>query len=162
MDSQQYIEIRNRHRVEKVSLGYRTVTLFPSSELEGAQLGYSIGDSGERYSGENEGDWKDGWFVIGYEDLCGDPIFVDLNAQDLPVFTAAHGEGDWKPVEIVSSFEGFVKALSEIEHVSDGRHNPVQLEHNPLSDAERKRVLDRIAELNRSASLEFWESWFDV
>jgi hypothetical protein len=162
MDAQLYIGIRNAIPLEKVSLGYRTVLLFPVADLEGAQLGYTVGDAGETLAGENEGDWKSSWLVIGHEDLIGDPIFVDLNTQELPVFTAAHGEGAWKPELIASSFEGFIKALEEIERVSDMRRNPVQLERNQLSDVERERVLRRIAELNGNASLEFWQSWFEV
>src|SRR5215204_4410547 len=141
MDAHQYIGIRNAIPFEKVSLGYRTVLLFPVAELEEAQLGYSVGDAGETLAGENESDWKSSWLVIGYEDLIGDPIFIDLNTQELPVFTAAHGEGAWNPELIASSFEGFIKALEEIKRVSDTRRNPVQLERNQLSDVERERVL---------------------
>jgi hypothetical protein len=162
MDAQQYIGIRNAITLEKVSLGYRTVLLFPVAELEEAQLGYSVSDAGETLAGENEGDWKSSWLVIGHEDLVGDPIFVDLNTQELPVFTAAHSKGAWNPTLIASSFEGFIKAMEEIEGVSDMRGNPVQLERNQLPDVERERVLGRIAELNGNASLEFWQSWFEV
>jgi len=41
MDIEQYIEVRRAIPVERVSCGYRTVTLFPETELEGAQIGYS-------------------------------------------------------------------------------------------------------------------------
>jgi hypothetical protein len=162
MNGHDYIEIRNRLPMAQVSLGYTTVVIFSESELEDAQIGYSLSDSGQTLTGEEKGDWKKSWLVIGSEDLCGDPIFVDLNMSELPVFTAAHGEGDWIPVTIASSFEGFVKALEEIESISGGRQNPVQLQQNPLLDGERERVLRRIAEFNPNASLEFWESWFSV
>ena len=108
------------------------------------------------------GDWKRSWLVIGYEDSLGDPLFVDLSAPELPVFTAAHGEGEWNPVLVASSFSGFIEALKEVERVSKGRSNPVEAERNPLLDGERQRVLSRIAELNGNAPLEFWESWFEV
>src|SRR2546425_11908202 len=137
MDAQRYIGIRNAIPLEKVSLGYRTVLLFPVAALEEAQLGYSVGNAGEILAGENEGDWKSNWLVIGMEDLIGDPIFVDLNNQELPVFTAAHGEGAWNPKLIASSFEVFIKVMEEIERISDMRRNPVQLMRNQLSDVER-------------------------
>jgi hypothetical protein len=60
------------------------------------------------FTGENAGDWKRDWFVIACEDLLGDPIFVDLSEPGLPVFTAAHGEGEWNPVLIASSLRGFI------------------------------------------------------
>jgi hypothetical protein len=162
MNAHHYIQIRNRLPIAQVSLGYTTVAIFSESELAEAQIGYSVTDSGETIPGEKKGDWKNSWLVIGSEDLCGDPIFVDLNVPEFPVFTAAHGEDQWTPVMIATSFVGFVKALEEIERISDGRQNPVQLQRNPLLDAERERILRRIAEFNPTASLEFWESWFSV
>ncbi len=162
MNIEQYIEIRRAIPLEKVSFGYQTVTLFPADELEEAQVGYSLGESGEDFTGENAGDWKRSWLVIAYEDSLGEPFFVDLSAQELPVYTAAHGEGVWNPMMVASSFTGFIEALKEVERVSKGRSNPVELERNPLSDIERERVLSKIAELNGNASLEFWESWFEV
>ena len=162
MNTEQYIEIRRSVPFDEVSFGYQTVKLFPAEELEEAQLGYSVGDSGEDFTGEDAGDWKRGWLVIAYEDLLGGPIFVDLGKPELPVFTAAHGEGEWNPVPIASSLGGFIEALKEVERVAKGRSNPVEAERNPLPASERERVLSRIAELNGGASLEFWESWFEV
>jgi hypothetical protein len=162
MDVQHYSDLRDDVPIASVSLGHTTVTLFPGPELKDAQVGYSVSDSGEPFSGEEEGDWKQSRLVIGYEDLCGDPIFVDLNIPEFPVFTAAHGEGDWSPEMIASSFQGFIQALQEVNRLSEGRDNPVKLERNPISAFERERVLSRIAELSENASLEFWENWIAV
>lgn len=162
MDIEQYIEIRRALPFDEVSFAYQTVRLFTVEELEGAQLGYSVGDSGEDFTGEKAGDWKRSWLVVAYEDLLGDPLFVDLSPSELPVYTAAHGEGEWNPVLVASSFNGFIEALKEVKRVSEGRSNPVEAERNPLPDSERQRVLSRITELSGNASLEFWESWFEV
>ena len=162
MNVDHYLDLRNEATIESVSLGYTTFALFSAAEVEDAQVGYSVSDSGERFTGDQEGDWKESWLVIGYEDLCGDPIFVDLAKPLLPVFTAAHGQGDWSPVMIASSYEGFIQALQEVKRISLGRENPVKLERNPISAVEREQTLNRIAELNQSASLEFWETWIGV
>ena len=162
MNIDQYIEIRRNVTLGQVSFGYQTVRLFPVEELEEAQVGYCIDPSGAILTGENEGDWKHSWLVIGYEELCGDPFFADLNEKELPVFTAAHGEGMWNPVMVASSFGGFIESLNEIRRISHGRDNPVALEKNPLPEVERERVLNKIAELNGNAWLEFWESLFEV
>ena len=159
MNVQPYLELRNNFPIESVSFGYTTVTLFARNELKDAQVGYSVSDSGQPFTGEEEGDWKESWFVIGYEDLCGDPIFVDLADPEFSVFTAAHGEGDWSPEMIASSFQGFTQALQEVKRLSEGRDNPVKLERNPVSAVERERVLSRIADLSKNPSLEFWENW---
>ena len=162
MNIDHYLDLRNVATIESVSLGYTTVALFSAAEVEDAQVGYSVSDSGERVTGDQEGDWKESWLVIGCEDLCGDPIFVDLAKPLLPVFTAAHGQGDWSPVMIASSWEGFIQALQLVKRVSIGRENPVKLQQNPLSAVEREQTLNRIAQLNRGASLEFWENWLRI
>ncbi|HEU4387367.1 MAG TPA: hypothetical protein VFV34_06190 [Blastocatellia bacterium] len=159
MNIKSYIDLRNDVRVASVSLGYMRVTLFPESELMEAQVGYSVSDSGEPFTGEVEGDWKTSWLVIGYEDLCGGPIFVDLAKPEFPVFTAEHGEGDWSPEMIASSFQGFAQSLEAVKRLSEGREDPVKLELNPVSPAERDRVLCTIAELNKTSTLKFWENW---
>ena len=82
--------------------------------------------------------------------------------EELPVYTTTHGEGVWNPVLVASSFKGFVQSLLEVWRVSNGRSYPAELERNPLADAEREQVLNRIAELSGNASLEFWESWFEA
>jgi hypothetical protein len=158
MEKQQYIQIRNATPIDEISYGYRTVTLFSESELNEEQLGYSVNS----ITGETDDEWKESWLVIGREDLLGDPLFTDLQIEELPVYTAAHGESEWNPVLIASSFKGFIESLLEVWRVSNGRSYPAELERNPLPDEERKHVLNRIVELNGNASLEFWESWFEA
>ncbi|MGQ0455255.1 hypothetical protein ACT4UM_28970 [Bacillus sp. SS-TM] len=58
-----------------------TIELFNSEEIEEGQLGYSF---------DEEGDWKEGWIVIGIDSYLGDPIFVDSNDENCPVYTAIH------------------------------------------------------------------------
>ena len=133
-----------------------------AEELEDVQLGYRVSTSGEDLTGSREGDWKNEWLVIGRDDLLGDPVFVDLTDEALPVFTAAHGEGSWSPVLIATSLHGFIEALKEIERISHGRSNPVELERNPIPAAEKEEVLRRITEASGNASEEYWESWFEL
>jgi hypothetical protein len=89
------------------------IVLFSNAELDEQQVGYSIGKCGELLFGFEEGDWQEGWLVIGYETGCGDPIFIDLNEPGVPVYTAAHGMGSWSEVEIASSYAEFLEILDE-------------------------------------------------
>ena len=162
MNTQRYIEVRRAIPIEKVSCGYRTVTLFSEAELEDAQIGYRVGEAGEDFAGNGDGDWRANWLVIGNEDGCGDPIFIDLSESTFPVFTAAHGQGRWDPESLASSFTGFIDALGEVDRVSQNRRNPVQLERHPLSQVEKEQVMKQIAKVSGNADLEFWESWFGV
>ena len=150
MSADQYVSRRESVELEEVSLGFRTVHLLPAAELEAAQQGY-----------EGE-DWSPSWLVVAQEDELGDPIFVDTSAELLPVFTAAHGEGSWEPVQVADSFDGFVDGLQAIAAISAGREHPVGLEENPLPDDERRAVLGRIRDRNPGSDPEFWESWLTL
>lgn len=156
MDKQQYIQIRNTVPIDEISYGYRTVTLFSESELDEEQLGYKI----DSITGQIDEEWKESWLVIGREDLLGEALFTDLQIEELPVYTTAEGELNGKLV--ATSFKGFIESLLEVYRVSNGRSYPAELERNPLPDDEREKVLNKIAELNGNASLEFWESWFEM
>jgi hypothetical protein len=110
----EYKKLRGSMLFSEVSMGYKTTHLFDIEELEKVQTGYSIDNQGNSLTGKKDGDWKENWIVIGYEDQCGDPMLIDINDEDLPVYTAMHGEGEWNPDLIASSFQNFIKALSLI------------------------------------------------
>ncbi len=141
----------------EVSFGYETIRISRLPELERLQIGYSISLTGEDLTGDKNGDWLRKWVVIGYEELCGDPIFIDASEEGFPVFTAAHGEGRWDAKQIAVSLEGFGRALSAIADVAKGREYPVALGKNPLTTSERETTLDAIRSSNPGVDLEFWE-----
>jgi hypothetical protein len=94
---------------------------------------------------------------VGYETSCGDPLFMDVRASELPVFTARHGEGAWEPFQVASSVQAFAKCVAEFSRISAGRSNPAQRDANPITDGERIAFLGRIAEVNQASSApEFW------
>jgi len=89
-----------------------SIHLFSREEFEEGQLGYSVDEEGNSLTGNNEGDWKETWFVIGYDEDLGDPIFVDIEDKNYPVMTAMHGEGDWEPKVMFSSLNEFLEYIS--------------------------------------------------
>lgn len=157
-----YLHARETVPFRVVALGYRSVILHTEEELQYAQHGYSIGDGGTPLTGDTPGDWRKNWLVIGYEDECGDPIFIDSTRRELPVYTARHGEGDWVPTLIATSFANFIKALTYVKDLSIGRENPADREANPVPSSERDALLEAIFQENPDASLEFWQTWLDV
>ncbi|MBD8074819.1 hypothetical protein MOE39_10800 [Bacillus cereus] len=88
-----------------------TIELFNSEEIEEGQLGYSVDGEGQSLIGNEEGDWKEGWIVIGLDSYLGDPIFVDSNDKNCPVYTAMHGEGDWEPECIAERIEDIIEKV---------------------------------------------------
>jgi len=141
----------------EVSFGVETIHVCRASQLPDLQTGYSISPTGEQLTGTGAGDWRKEWVVIGYEDCCGDPIFIDSSARGFPVYTAVHGEGSWEPTPIAVSLEAFGRALSAVTHTAQGRGHPVALEGNPLSQREKEATLATIQRDNPGLNLEFWE-----
>ncbi|EJR57443.1 hypothetical protein IIO_04970 [Bacillus cereus VD115] len=89
-----------------------SIHLFSREEFEEGQLGYSVDKENNSLTGDSEGDWKKTWYVIGYDENLGDPIFVDIEDKNYPVMTAMHGEGDWEPEVMFSSLNEFLKYVS--------------------------------------------------
>ncbi|RYG67356.1 hypothetical protein EON80_13740 [bacterium] len=159
MDQSSYTSLRDAIDWHSVSFGYRTVELFKTAELTQAQQGYSVGPGGVSLVGDEEGDWQESWLVIGDEDLAGDPIFVDLAEEELPVYTARHGEGAWEPLLIAESFIKFFAGLALMREISEGRQNPMELAEKPLSERDVEAMIGLIATQNSKADMEFWRSW---
>ncbi|GLV63496.1 hypothetical protein Bmyc01_21660 [Bacillus mycoides] len=88
-----------------------TIELFNSEEIEEGQLGYSFDEEGQSLAGNEEGDWKEGWIVIGIDSYLGDPIFVDSNDENYPVYTAMHGEGEWEKECIAERIEDVIEKV---------------------------------------------------
>ena len=137
------------------------VQIHSANEIQEAQIGYSVDPDGNSLVTNEEGSWKENWLVIGYEDLCGDPIFVDTQTDGWLVYTAMHGAGSWNPILISSSIESFAKALEMISELGKGRETPVELERNPLPSGERDEALKEIQRENPEADMGFWREWLD-
>lgn len=88
-----------------------TIELFNSEEIEEGQLGYSFDEEGQSLVGNEEGDWKEGWIVIGIDSYLGDPIFVDSNDENCPVYTAMHGEGEGELECIAERIEDIIEKV---------------------------------------------------
>ena len=88
-----------------------SIHLFSREEFEEGQLGYSIDEGGTSLTGNEEGEWKESWYVIGYDELVGDPIFIDISIERYPVMTAMHGEGEWEPKVMYWTLDKFLEAV---------------------------------------------------
>ena len=146
-----YRQMRADVPFDSVSLGYTTIDLYSFSALPEAQQGYGVVPKG------GETDWDAAWMVIGHEDVTGDPIFIDTNDEEFPVYTAGHGMGEWSPELIASSFRHFIDILEQVRRVAHGRETPVALERNPISETERDEILSIILRNNPDVSMDFWE-----
>jgi hypothetical protein len=151
-----YRQLRATVPFDSVSMGYASIHLTPVAELEAAQQGYSVIPEGD------ETDWQDEWVVIGYEGLCGDPIFIDTSDEDFPVCTAAHGMGEWSPQLIASSFRHFIQILERLQVLARGRANPVEMERHPITDEEGEAFTEFITRGSPDADLDFWQNIYET
>ncbi len=137
---------------DRVSIGYGSINLSKVDELQAAQQGYSVVPEGSKT------DWRDAWVVIGYEGLCGDPIFVDTSSPSLAVYTAAHGAGPWRAKLIAATFEHFAQILRQLQLLAVGRATPAEISRRPVARAEEDAFLAFIRAGSPDARLTFWQT----
>lgn len=143
--------------LKSFSIGSSGFHFFSESEFSEGQRGYSVDDTGRSLARSEKGGWQHSWQVIGYEESCGDPIFVDSAAEEVPVFTAIHGVGEWHPTLIGESLASFRECINVLANLAVGRENPVRLAANPIDDLLRKTTIEKIKTLSPNSNLEFWE-----
>jgi hypothetical protein len=141
---------------KEIQLGCGGMQFFTPEQLQDGQLGYSINQEGQSLVGNQEGDWRINWVVIGNESCCGDPIFVDTADNKLPVYSAPHGMGEWEPELIATSFDNFIEIIKLLMPISQGREDPVALEKNPLTDEDKENLLSQIMDINNGIDGSFW------
>ncbi|WP_114695827.1 hypothetical protein [Motiliproteus coralliicola] len=148
---------KSKFKSMDVSFGYTGIKLFDPSELDKAQLGYSVHPNGEPLTGMEQGDWQESWVVIGHITDCGDPIFVDISTDDLVVFTATHGRGFWVAELISSSYYSFLAVMDKFLKLSQDRSFPVELENNPMTRAEYDEFVSFVSDTAKISDTFFWE-----
>ncbi|MBM7835264.1 hypothetical protein [Clostridium sardiniense] len=83
-----------------------TFVLYELEDLEDAQM-----------DAEEEIDvWKDGWRIIGYNDLLGDVFFIDTNKEGYPVIQLYDEEEEKILAKSLKSFKAFVKEVINIKN----------------------------------------------
>jgi hypothetical protein len=152
---ERFRQLRGATAIEHVSIGSGGgIRLVPVPELDAAQRGYGDVSDGT--------DWQPEWAVIGHEELCGDPLFIDTEDDDFPVYTAEHGAGTWSPRLIAFTFRHFTQILHRLHALSRSRSNPVELKRRPISDDELTSFMEFIRRDSPQVDFSFWESVLGV
>lgn len=145
---EKYALMRSSLSVSEISFGAGGLKIFELDELDEQQLGYARNLDGNNLTGDNEGDWKRNWYVIGCDTGVGDPIILDTSDPDLAIFTAPHGEGIWELFPVSPTLEGFFKMFQAFASLAANRSNPVELDEHPVSDKEKEQFLSQVADYN--------------
>ncbi len=149
------IEARSFH------FGALGFALEPRDGLAEAQLGYSRHpNDGSDLTGAEEGDWLKGWQVFGRDTLVGDPYFADVSDERLPVYTAMHGMGQWKPNVVSESLAGFLAALEFLSTAAKQDEELMEPNEHTISEPDQLAEIEaRLIELCGEASAAFWENF---
>ena len=145
---------------EDISIGYSEINIFKLENIEKKQIGYSVSENGKSLVGKNNGDWKKNWIVIATDNI-DDPIFVDIEKLNLPVFTSEHGNGEWEESCIAISIENFSQILYNLKQLSIERENPIRIETNPISETEIDNFLSKTKNDNKGMDIEYWEIFLE-
>ena len=142
---------------KSISIGFNGIALFDEKDIEKSQIGYSKSANGTNLIGSEHGRWLENWIVIGREYSLGDPIFVDVNRPDFPVYTATHGEGKWSPELICTTYPAFIQIIQKLELLATGRENPTKMEENPITQEEYNEFIAFVTDKADLEDLSFWE-----
>lgn len=137
---------------KSISIGFRVLNFASADTFKEYQTGYRLDDKGQNLCSEEEGAWKESWYVIASDDL-GDPIFFDLS--DGKVYTAMNGVDSWDPSCIADNFEDYKKAVLKLREISEGRDTPDALENNPIDN----KIKDELEAIFDNVDNEA-ESWY--
>ena len=148
------------NELEDISIGYSDLNFFKFDNIEKEQIGYSFGENGKSFVGNENGDWKKSWFVIGTDGL-DDPIFIDFEKPNFPVFISEHGEGSWEESYIAISLENFTEILKDLKKLSINRENPVDIEKNPIPKDEINAFLNKTYIENKYMDVWYWKLFLE-
>ena len=146
----EYADFRRTFPLSGVSIGYSGISLESIAGIPAAQNGYGVTPAAAAT------DWKESWIVVGHETSLGDPIFIDVEIEEVPVYSAPHGEETWTPSLIAPSAGAFFTILGRLARIAKGRENPVALEKNPISEEEAAQFRAFLSEFFVDEVPVFW------
>lgn len=80
--------------------------LYELEDLEDAQM-----------DAEEENDvWRDGWKILGYNDLSGDVFFIDTNKEGYPVVQLYDEEEEQTIASSLEVFKDFIREIIDIKN----------------------------------------------
>lgn len=90
---------------EERETDYMAIYFFDGEEIEEVQHAFYQDDYGNPVEG-----WQENWFAVGIEGDTDDPIFVDVNQDNFPVYTVMLEGKKWmEPILIFSTIYELVE-----------------------------------------------------
>lgn len=133
---------------------------FNIEDIEEEQIGYSIDQDGNFLVSGKEGSWESGWIVIGCENLCGDPIIMDIKEEGFPISLLMHGMGDWSGGTYLS--ESIDKFINEIKCINNFISEKSMKNTNPrITCRELDDLIYDIIEKNEYGDVDIWKDMLE-
>ena len=145
---------------ENISIGFNEMNFISADNFDEGQIGYSIDPDGNSLTTGQPGSWKEGWIVIGNDNL-GDPIFVDCSDTYLPVYSSQHGQDEWDATLIANSLDSFKSILEYLKELSFGRESPNEIEENPIPQSDLKDFFNTVKRNNDDIVIWWWETFLE-
>lgn len=142
-------------RNDKLAFGKGCIYFYDSGEMLQAQKGFSEDENGKSLITNSIGSWDKTWLVIGKENICDDPIFVDTYSEQLPVFTAIREHNNWEPVEIAPSLSSLQKIIAEIRKING---DDQECGNHSETAPEKQRHMEIISRENAGLDNWWWEA----
>lgn len=95
--------------------------------------------------------------MIGIHQSCYDPVFVDLNAPEFPIYKAMVGMGSWEENLICENYESFLNALILVKDLKDRYSNSEN-----VSDEEAQRFMVNIKKIVGDGDLYYWGMYIQL
>ena len=132
--------------INDIDIPCGVIHLFSKEEFFEGQAGYIYNKIDMKLIGEWIGKQ---FFVIGYDSTCGDPIIINIEDKELPVYSMFHD--DWTTLEKISdSFKKYVEILKLL--------NEAKLESN-TSQEKIDELLFKIKNIVPEG-IDYWNSIF--
>jgi hypothetical protein len=138
--------------------GFKVVS--KTAELNKAQIGYSVDNNGVSLVNHEKGNWQSSWFVIATDTELGDPYFVDINDENLAVYTAlAKEENQWQSTLVATSLSGFAQCLTLLYQQSQQKSALFMPDETCIFDLD---VLERFGKylVDIAETNDFWQHFF--
>jgi hypothetical protein len=139
--------------VENITIEFSSIDFFKLNNLKEEQIGYRFNHIGKSLLGTKKGDWKKSWVAIGYDGL-GDPIFIDFENPNLPVFTSEHDNDEWIETYIAISLDNFRIILNDLKKLK-------QKEKEGISKTEIDLFLEKTKIENKYMDVDYWKMFLD-
>lgn len=124
---ERFVEVRAAVDWRSADVGDSSFVLYDVDELAEAQIGYAVGVDDDDLTGDEPGQWRPLWLVVGEEEYSLDTLLVDLDDPRPPVLVAEEDADGWAPVEIAAGFAALAALLADLAGAARGGTEPDEL-----------------------------------